>query len=197
LNAQPPVSGAASSSAPPHVELDEPNGQFTSKTFGSSVRVLIGRLLQFSPTVFPPHTEELIRSELFGIERLEQHAESLATAQTVTARPEKGRRLDSRLEDKGRALFDAYRGVEKAVREERHITPADEWPLDNFHVAQEQIRQVRDDLPHGFYRGLPKLSDGPLKGYLRVSATVTCDEKMSRSDRVDHYFALRLACAYY
>ena len=56
----------------------------------------------------------------------------------------------------------------KAIREERAITPADEWLLDNFYVAQEQIRQIRDDLPRGFYRGLPKLADGPLEGYPRV-----------------------------
>ncbi|MDQ6912077.1 MAG: hypothetical protein M3128_04300, partial [Verrucomicrobiota bacterium] len=107
--------------------------------------------------VFSSDAAQLIRSELFGIERLERHAESLAAAQQVTANPRAGRRLDKRLEDNRRALFDAYRGVEKAVREERHITPADEWLLDNFFVAEEQVRQVRDDLPLGFYRGLPKL----------------------------------------
>jgi len=65
-------------------------------------------------------------------------------------------------------LLDAYRGVEQAVREDRAITPADKWLLDNFYVAEEQIRQIRDDLPHGFYRGLPKLAEGPLEGYPRV-----------------------------
>jgi cyclic beta-1,2-glucan synthetase len=118
--------------------------------------------------VFPPDTEELIRSELFSIERLEQHAESLAAAQHVTTSPKTGRHLARRLKDNGRVLFDAYRGVEKAVREDRAITPADEWLLDNFYVAQEQIRQIREDLPRGFYRGLPKLAEGPLEGYPRV-----------------------------
>ncbi|HVC21151.1 MAG TPA: glucoamylase family protein, partial [Vicinamibacterales bacterium] len=117
---------------------------------------------------FAPVTEELIRSELFSIERLEQHAESLAAAQWVTPRPGRGRNLARRLRDNGRVLFETYRGVEQAVRDERAITPADEWLLDNFHVAQEQIQQVRDDLPRGFYRGLPKLAAGPLAGYPRV-----------------------------
>jgi cyclic beta-1,2-glucan synthetase len=129
---------------------------------------LVTRLFAARMAAFAQKTEPLIRSELFGIERLEQHAESLAAAQRIAANPKSGRRLDRRLKENGRALFDAYRGVEKAVREERHITPADEWLLDNFFVAQEQIRQVRDDLPRGFYRGLPKLADGPLQGYPRV-----------------------------
>src|SRR5207253_3486511 len=136
-----------------------------------------------------------IRSELFGIERLEQHAESLAAAQRITADPNSGRRLDRRLKDNGRALLDAYRGVEQAVREERHITPADEWLLDNFFVAQEQIRQVRDDLPRGFYRGLPKLADGPLEGYPRVFGIAWAFVAHTDS-RIDREMLLRFIAAY-
>ena len=50
----------------------------------------------------------------------------------------------------------------------RPITPAAEWLLDNFHVVDEQIREIKDDLPPGFYRILPKLIDGPLAGFPRV-----------------------------
>ena len=163
--------------------------------FGSKMNSTLKRFLGANTAVFPRHTGELIRSELFGIERLEQHAESLAKAQTVTGRPKRGRRLDSRLEDNGRALFDAYRGVEKAVREERHITPADEWLLDNFHVAQEQIRQVRDDLPRGFYRGLPKLSDGPLAGYPRVFGIAWAFVAHTDS-RIEREMLVRFVAAY-
>jgi cyclic beta-1,2-glucan synthetase len=145
--------------------------------------------------VFPKQTQELIRSELFGIERLEQHAESLAAAQQITADPDSGRRLDRRLKENGRVLLEAYRGVEKAVREERHITPADEWLLDNFYIAQEQIRQVRDDLPRGFYRGLPKLSDGPLKGYPRVFGIAWAFVAHTDS-RIDREMLLRFVAAY-
>ncbi len=126
------------------------------------------RALRAPAAVFPRETEEPIRGELFGIERLEQHAESLAAAQRVTARPRTGRRLAGRLRDNGRVLHEAYSTIAKAVREERAITPAAEWLVDNFYVAQEQIREIRDDLPRGFYRGLPKLAEGFLEGYPRV-----------------------------
>jgi cyclic beta-1,2-glucan synthetase len=112
--------------------------------------------------------DDLIRSELFGLERLEQHAESLAAAQPVTTSTGTCRHLARRLKDNGQVLFGAHRNIANAVREERAITPADEWLLDNFYVAQEQIRQVRRDLPPGFCRGLPKLAAGPHKGYPRV-----------------------------
>jgi cyclic beta-1,2-glucan synthetase len=47
-------------------------------------------------------------------------------------------------------------------------TPAAEWLVDNYHLVEEQIREVRDDLPPGYYRQLPKLAGGPFAGYPRV-----------------------------
>ena len=120
------------------------------------------------PLIAMPPLEEPIRAELFGIERLEQHAESLAAAQPVMRAGAKGRRLLPRVQDNGRVLRDAYRLIARAIREERAITPAAEWLVDNFHVVDEQLREIRDDLPPGFYRELPKLADGPLEGYPRV-----------------------------
>jgi cyclic beta-1,2-glucan synthetase len=119
-------------------------------------------------TAFAAAAEAPIRAELFGIERLEQHAESLARAQTVTTRPKTGHRLGPRLRENSRVLLNQYRAIAAAIREERAITPAAEWLVDNFHVVEEQIREIRDDLPRGFYRQLPKLADGPLEGYPRV-----------------------------
>ncbi len=112
--------------------------------------------------------EEPIRAELFGIERLEQHAESLAAAQRVTEGWELGQPLLARVEDNGRVLRDANRAIAEAVQEERWITPAAEWLVDNFYIVDEQLREIRDDLPAGFYRELPKLADAPLAGYPRV-----------------------------
>src|SRR5436309_11654422 len=112
--------------------------------------------------------EDPIRAELFGIERLEQHAESLAVAQRVTTPASGGQPLLARVEDNARVLRESYRVIANAIREERAITPAAEWLVDNFHVVDEQLREIRDDLPPGFYRELPKLVEGPLAGYPRV-----------------------------
>ena len=112
--------------------------------------------------------EDPIRAELFGIERLEQHAESLAVAQRVMRQSGRGRRLLLRVDHNGRVLRESYRVIANAIREERAITPAAEWLVDNFHVVDEQLREIRDDLPPGFYRELPKLAEGPLAGYPRV-----------------------------
>ena len=40
--------------------------------------------------------------------------------------------------------------------------------LDNYHIVEEQIREIRDDLPPGYYRQLPSLPAGPFAGFPRV-----------------------------
>ena len=112
--------------------------------------------------------EEAIRSEIFSVERLKQHAESLALVQTITSNPKKGYNLANRLKNNKKILLDCYRGIGKAISEKQAITPAAEWLIDNFHIIEGQIRDISEHLPIEFYRELPKLSDGALKDYPRV-----------------------------
>ena len=107
--------------------------------------------------------EQPITARLFSVERLEQYAQTLAAEhQTVT---QKGARAtacrDSR--DNGRKLVAAYRALVEAIRNGRTISPAAEWLVDNFHIVEEQLREIREDLPKGYYHELPKLADGNSK----------------------------------
>src|SRR5262249_49156112 len=88
---------------------------------------------------------------------------------TITRQPGFRRRsLGARLRSNEKALLSAYRSIARAVDEGRSITPAAEWVLDNYHVVEEQIREIREDLPASFYRQLPKLEDGPFAGFPRA-----------------------------
>jgi cyclic beta-1,2-glucan synthetase len=116
----------------------------------------------------PWANEEAIREELFSVERLEQHAESLAAAQSVSSQPARGRPLAKRVRDNDEALLGAYRVIAAAIKDKRPITPAAEWLVDNFHLAEDQIREIKTDLPPSYYRQLPKLAEGPFKGYPRI-----------------------------
>ena len=122
------------------------------------------RLGRFAPW----DNENSIRAELFSVERLEQHAATLAASQPVS--PHRGRRpsLAARLAENEGVLLHAYRDIARAVDAGGAITPAAEWLLDNFHVVEEQISEIRTDLPPGYYRKLPKLANGPFTGYPRV-----------------------------
>ncbi|MFO2458749.1 glucoamylase family protein [Pseudomonas aeruginosa] len=128
---------------------------------------LLGRLC-WRRTSPPWNDRAPVREELFGVERLEQHGESLAAAQPVTACPPIVRPLRRRLADNAAALLTAYRASASELERGRRVVPAAEWLLDNYHVVEEQIREIRDDLPPGYYRQLPKLASGPFAGYPRV-----------------------------
>ena len=122
---------------------------------------------------FAPHTglwdsSALIREELFAVDRLKQHAESLAQAQPVSARRKGGRELAGRLRHNEKVLLESYRAIAASVENGYTITPAAEWILDNYHIVEEQIFEVRGDLPPGYYRQLPKLTAGPFAGLPRV-----------------------------
>src|SRR5580692_8194379 len=127
----------------------------------------MAKLAQPPPPIFT-EPEETIRAELFSVERLEQHAESLAAAQLVVTDPEEGRPLIPRVLENGRVLLEYYRATARAIQHEQAITPAAEWFVDNFYIVEEQLREIRDDLPAGFYRKLPKLASGHLEGFPRV-----------------------------
>ena len=125
---------------------------------------LIDGMIAVPSPVQPP-----IRSEVFGIERLRQHAESLAAAQPTADERAKGRRLLPRVRENGKVLLAGYRNIVEAVRQKSQITQAEEWLLDNFHVVDGQIREIRDHLPRSFYKLLPKIAEGHhLGGYPRV-----------------------------
>ena len=116
-----------------------------------------------------PESLEPIRSEIFGVERLEHHAETLAQTHRIDPRPRrKGVPLLARFEENARVLQQSYSALAAAAQKDQAISPAAEWLLDNFHVIDDQLREVRSALPSAYYRELPKLVDGHLAGHPRV-----------------------------
>jgi cyclic beta-1,2-glucan synthetase len=111
-------------------------------------------------------------AELFSVERLEQHAEMLAAEHVVLRKNHGGHALLRGVKRNARLLHDGFKSVAESIRDKKAITPAAEWLADNFHIVEEQIREIIDDLPPGFYRTLPKLAAGPLAGTPRVYGIV-------------------------
>ncbi len=113
-----------------------------------------------------------VREELFSVERIEQHARSLAAAQPVTPNPIRGLPLAGRLADNAAVLLASHRAIAAAADAGGAITPAAEWMLDNYYLVERQIADIRADLPPSYYRQLPKLAAGPFAGYPRVFGLV-------------------------
>src|SRR6267142_1928177 len=117
----------------------------------------------------PDADEQPLRGEIFSVERLEQYAKALA-AEHITVTKKGRAQLLPRLEDNGRKLVAAYRTLVEAIRNGHAISPAAEWLVDNFHIVEEQLREIREDLPKSYYHELPKLAEGGLKDYPRIYA---------------------------
>ncbi|KAB2956365.1 MAG: carbohydrate-binding protein, partial [Thermoanaerobaculia bacterium] len=119
----------------------------------------------------PAAPERPLRDELSSIEQLEERAKALAARFTLDPDPRRGGdRTYRRLDDNARLLEQAYRTLADDVHRGEFVTPAAEWILDNFHLVASEIRGVRQNLPRGYYRELPKLALREQAGTARVYA---------------------------
>lgn len=111
--------------------------------------------------------EPLLRSELFSAAQIEQHGKTLAGlhALSLASLPEQ---LLARLRENEKVLYDVRNLLSKAVLDNRRITPAGEWLIDNFYLIEEQIRTAKRHLPKGYSTGLPRLAKGSSQGLPRV-----------------------------
>jgi hypothetical protein len=83
-----------------------------------------------------------LRAELFSADQLEHHRVRLASAHRVTPNrlPDQ---LLSRLPANDDVLVQTCNRLALAVARSQRITPAGEWLLDNFCLAEEQISTAR------------------------------------------------------
>jgi cyclic beta-1,2-glucan synthetase len=117
------------------------------------------------PVPDPPFREELLSAE-----RLDERARSLAARFTVDPSGRGTRSVFPRFEENVRVLREAYQALAADVRRGEFVTAAAEWVLDNYHLVATEIRDVRQNLPRGYYRELPKLAARAQAGTARVYA---------------------------
>ncbi len=139
----------------------------------------------------PRSPERPLRDELLSIERLEERARSLAARLTVDPAPRRSARsVFPRFADNARVLREAYLTMAEDVHKGEFVAAASEWLLDNYHLVASEIRDVRQNLPRGYYRDLPKLAPRLLAGDARIYAMAV--ELVRHSDsRLDRQQLLR------
>ena len=116
-----------------------------------------------------------IRGELLGVEGLADRVRKIARAQVLRPFDQGDRRtpLLTRLDDTRQVLETARARLAAAADADEDIGPAGEWLLDNAHVVEEHVREVRESLPRDYYGELPELATGHLAGYPRVYEIAT------------------------
>ncbi|HUE73352.1 MAG TPA: glucoamylase family protein [Pirellulaceae bacterium] len=107
----------------------------------------------------------VLRGEAYGAEHLDQHARQLAQSQRVDKSPRKDRRFVARFADNAEFLRSAYEEIAAEIRHGDKVTAEAEWLLDNYYIVEEQLREIRDDLPQRYYWELPKLESGEPRVY--------------------------------
>jgi cyclic beta-1,2-glucan synthetase len=157
----------------------------------NTVAMLIRRR---DPTRFDQEIAAPIRGELLNPDQLDQRARAIAATHTATLRAGDVRMLRTALDRNQRVIGAAHHTLSQDTRP-REITPAAEWLLDNFHIVVDQIREIRQDLPRGYYDELPKLTSGPLAGQPRVYA-IALDLIEHTDGRLDLEQLLRFILAY-
>jgi cyclic beta-1,2-glucan synthetase len=125
------------------------------------------------PPITPPSSVlpgtsplDVLRGEAYGAEHLDQHARQLARSQRVLKSPRKDRRFVARFADNAGFLRSAYEEIAAAVRHGEAVTAEAEWLLDNYYIVEEQLREIRDDLPQRYYWELPKVESGEPRVYV-------------------------------
>jgi len=153
------------------------------------------RHIPFKQTREESLTAGPVRGEIFNTEQLEQHAPAIAAEHAVVEQAGTLRPLQRTIDESERILRQAHQALAGDGHKQTTVTPAAEWLLDNFHIVTDQIREIREDLPRGYYQELPKLKDGPLKGLPRVYALT--QEMIKHTDsRIDIEQLLRFVLAY-
>jgi cyclic beta-1,2-glucan synthetase len=109
-----------------------------------------------------------IRAEIFGWERFAQHGISLGQTHHAAKAVFGQATFYPRLRHNIRFLQGAHRYIAEQIHEGHGLSPAADWLVDNFHVIEDQLREIHAGLPRRFYRSLPVLQQEPLAGLPRI-----------------------------
>lgn len=109
-----------------------------------------------------------LRGEILLADELVAHAAEVARVHREPSRAVTTDRLWRRFLSVRKQIHDAYEVLTSRLRAGQDPSPAEEWLLENAHVVEDQIREIREDLPRGYRAKLPRLASGAMRGHPRV-----------------------------
>jgi len=110
--------------------------------------------------------ERPLRDELFSLEQLRKHARQIASQHELCSHAPSNVLLARLAENED--LLRVYNLKTGLIENNRHISPAAEWLLDNFYLIEEQIHITHLHFPQSYNRKLPHLATGPSAGFPRI-----------------------------
>ncbi|SHK33607.1 GH36-type glycosyl hydrolase domain-containing protein [Tepidibacter formicigenes] len=132
---------------------------------------------------------------LLNKEELENHSIEIAKKHKVSKEYGSSKSLLSRLNNNFDIIANVYKELNKDAKNNKDLSAASEWLLDNFYKIEEQVKVVKQELAKDKFLELKILDNGFLKGYPRVYVLVL--ELVSHSDgRIDENLIIDFVKAY-
>ena len=101
-------------------------------------------------------------------EELRKHALEISNYDAVTRRSNCRRKLIQSLDTSYKKILKGHDYIDKEVRSKREILQAAEWLLDNLYLIQREYKDIKNNMPEAYYKDLPVMSKGIMKGYPRI-----------------------------
>lgn len=101
-------------------------------------------------------------------EELQKHALEIADYEAVTRRSNCRRKLTQSLDTSYKKILKGYDYIDKEIRNKKELLQAAEWLLDNLYLIQREYKDIKSNMPEAYYKNLPVMSKGILKGYPRI-----------------------------
>jgi cyclic beta-1,2-glucan synthetase len=125
-------------------------------------------LLEENKEARPIDVEKPLRAQVYTRDQLAELAAVLAEQETTVAAEGRSVELKARFRENCKILEDAYYALADAARNQEPLSPGAEWLLDNFHIVEQHIRDVKKFFPSGYDQTLPKFRSGEWSGFPRV-----------------------------
>jgi hypothetical protein len=102
-------------------------------------------------------------------EELEKHAAQISQYYSdVTRRANCRKKLMESLDKSYKGILKTYEYIDKEAKYKREVVPAAEWMLDNLYLIEKEYKDIKHNMPTSYYKGLPVIKKGILKGYPRA-----------------------------
>ncbi len=116
----------------------------------------------------PQHNDSNQIPAPMTISELQEHAKRLASGHQISENSIRNKEPLNHLELNRKWTEKVCQSLSEANKLQQTMPPAAEWLLDNEYMLESAARDVQKNLPLKFYKELPSLSSGKLKGLPRI-----------------------------
>ena len=101
-------------------------------------------------------------------EHMEKHAMDVSEYHQTVTGSNSNKKLIKKLNRNYKSILNGYEYMDKEIREKRETVPAVEWIIDNLYLIEKEYKDIKYNMPRNYYKKLPVIDLGALKGYPRI-----------------------------